>query len=151
MTDTTAAATGNTQTKELVAFLAGFLNTGKERLADGFQPLEDLVALLPLLLEAQPAFKGIDQIPEENATMELPQMQEIPPAIAARLAAWEDRDKYDLTAGLNGLLSILRMVWRKGKEAGEKAGERNLLEDIFERGMDLEDLRGAYEALPKRA
>lgn len=130
-------------TKETVEFVklpVGVLNAIIKSLEDGkFQPIQDIPNFIAPLLSAQPAIEGIKAIPTENALMTIPERETVKAAIRAELSAANEDDKYDLTEGLNGILSFIRLAWRRGIEAGEN----RLKEDLLARGFDVDSvLRG---------
>lgn len=71
--------------EEILAFFAGFIKKLIERLGDGFQPVQDTLALLPALMGGQEAFEGNENAWKYLAPLDDQKLDETTASIMAKI------------------------------------------------------------------
>jgi len=109
----------NKETLEFAQFPAKLIDSTWQSLSDGkFEPLKDLANYFDDLLSAPDAFKGLESLNDEGATMTDTEKAQILDSIFAAMPNVTPGYRYDLSAGIHGILAIFRVAWRSGYEKG---------------------------------
>lgn len=97
--------------EEILAFLAAFIKKLVERLKDGFQPLPDIMALIPTLMGGQEAYEGNENAWKYLSNLNDTKLDETVSSIMAKIGETSEEMrnviKYPLKTLGNGYMSYL--------------------------------------------
>lgn len=134
----------NKESKEFVILPAKLIDSTYQSLADGdFSILTDATNYIDDFISIQPAVQGFGEIRTENETMTVQEAEEIRDVISASMPNVDPQDRRDLTAGLDGVLSIFRLAWRRGAEKATK----ETIKKVKSGEIDLSQFDGNGESL----
>lgn len=131
----------NKETNELLTVPAKFVDSTYQALADGkFDPLTDFTKYIDDILAIQSGVEGINKVKEENATMSIEDRDGVLKNLSSNMPSVPETDRYDISAGIHGLLSIFRIGWRKGHEKGLAEGQEQLVAKLKSDKVQVNDL-----------
>lgn len=131
----------NQESKELNSFIGLLVNGGVQDGSDGqFNPIKDLQEYVPAMFAAQPAFSGLGEYNNEQATMGIVEKQENQTALSEGMSDVPELDRYDLTAFLHGLECAYSLVARKNYQKGLSQGREELIAELKAGSVLISDL-----------
>lgn len=131
----------NLESKQAYGFFAKLVNSTFQSLADGtFKIKDDIGNYFDDLLAAQPGLEGFKDITSENQTMTVSEADEIKETIFTELANTDPQTRRDVTAIMDGAVSLIRVITRQSYRKGLDEGRAALIAEIQSGDVNLESL-----------
>lgn len=126
----------NQKTKDVLTLPAKLTDSVFASLKDGnFNALTDFGNFIDDISAIKPAIDGAKGLKDENAIMSIDARKELGPAIEAQMPNVPADDRYDIADAMTGILSAIRIGWRKGA----KAERAKLREELKSGSLSVED------------
>lgn len=112
----------NQNTINVLQFPAKLTDSVFASIADGkFNMLTDFANFIDDIGALKPAIDSIKEVKNENVEMSIEARKELGPAIESQMPNVPADDRYDIADAMTGILSAVRIGWRKGAKAERAA------------------------------